>query len=119
MDGHRPRGAGRTPAAGGAVSHEPEPSAEHPVKGRSPGADLITAIASRIFHWHVRHGVCPQSFRLWCGDFLWNAVIVWTTPMPAADVEKIREQFIDQETFVAGGKATQPLAIVDSDLTKT
>jgi hypothetical protein len=32
------------------VSHEPEPSAEHPVKGRSPGADLITAIASWIFH---------------------------------------------------------------------
>jgi hypothetical protein len=67
---------GANPGRVGVVSHEPEPSAEHPVKGRSPGADLITAIASRIFHWHVRHGMCPQSARLWCGNFLGKAVIV-------------------------------------------
>jgi hypothetical protein len=71
---------GANPGRVGVVSHEPEPSAEHPVKGRSP---RVTDIPLARPAWDV-----SSIIRLWCGNFLEDAVIVWATSMPAADVER-------------------------------
>jgi hypothetical protein len=66
--------AGRgEPRPRGVVSHEPEPSAERPVKGRKPGAHLITAIASWIFHWHVGMGSVRNHFAFGAGIFSGSA----------------------------------------------